>query len=482
VAFCSAPFVLFLIVVLAILSLPLATTSKQIVVIAASFVFYATYDWRLPLLLAAVSIVSAIAARIIAQQQDLGRRRLALVVSIALYVGILAYFKYREFLLGVFRLAAPAPVASSPSMVLVPIGLSFYIFKVISYAVDVYRGNIEPLGVRQYILYLVYFPELIAGPIARATEFSHQMARPLGPTLTRVQSAAGLILVGVTKKMLIADRCALIADPIFDSSVSFAAGTLWLGVVAYAIQIYCDFSGYTDIAIGVSKLIGYDVPENFNMPYLSDSIADFWRRWHITLGSWLRDYLYIPLGGNRGGALGASRNLICTMAIAGLWHGASWNFVIWGCGHGLALAANRLWRQKFGVPSLVGTVVTFMFVIWMWVPFRARTFAGAMTMWTGMLGMGAGGVLWLPSMLAPCVALVVLGHWAGVSLSRGNADDFTGKILLSAGLVMERNPVSGDYVGIRLRTALVFYLVIVWVMVLFLLSPAGGNPFIYGKF
>ncbi len=194
-------------------------------------------------------------------------------------------------------------------------------------------------------MFVTYFPELIAGPIVRASVFLPQMTRSLKPSGKRAIVGLELILLGVTKKLLIADRMAVLADAVFEHPHFFSPLTVASGVVAYSFQIYCDFSGYSDIAIGVSRIIGFDLPENFNMPYLSTSITEFWRRWHMTLSKWLRDYLYIPLGGNRRGRLRTYFNLLMTMLLGGLWHGANWTFVIWGGLHGLALAGHKLWIE-----------------------------------------------------------------------------------------------------------------------------------------
>ena len=237
---------------------------------------------------------------------------------------------------------------------------------------------------RDYTMFVSFFPELVAGPIVRASVFLPQMQRSLRLSWDRAKIGIPLILVGVTKKLLVADRLAIFVDPVFRTPAVFSGRTIATAVVAYSLQIYCDFSGYTDIAIGVAKIIGFDLPENFNMPYLARSITEFWRRWHITLSEWLRDYLYIPLGGNRRGTTRTYINLMLTMLLGGLWHGASWTFIVWGLLHGVGLAVHKLWvrhRPNIPVPRFVGPFVgwalTYTFVCVGWVFFRAPSLASA---------------------------------------------------------------------------------------------------------
>ena len=231
--------------------------------------------------------------------------------------------------------------------ILLPAGISFYTFKSMSYTIDVFRGSLKPCrSWLDYATFITFFPELIAGPIVRGSVFLPQMDRVIGPTMDRVASGASMFLQGLVKKLFVADRMAVVADAVFATPGIFDTATTWCGVAAYTIQIYCDFSGYSDMAIGTARMIGYDLPENFNMPYLSTNITEFWRRWHMTLSTWLRDYLYIPLGGNRHGVLMTYRNLFLTMLLGGLWHGANWTFVIWGGLHGCALAVHKVWAKS----------------------------------------------------------------------------------------------------------------------------------------
>jgi alginate O-acetyltransferase complex protein AlgI len=260
--------------------------------------------------------------------------------------------------------------------------------------------------------------------------------------------------------------------------------------LAYALQIYCDFSGYSDMAVGTAKMIGYDLPQNFAMPYLSRDITEFWRRWHITLSTWLRDYLYIPLGGNRLGRRRTYFNLLATMALGGLWHGASWNFVLWGVVHGVALALHKWLRNLLGerrlLPSIVGRCATFFFVLVAWVPFRASSFADTLTMLSKMFSWSHEGMLWEPWYLYPALALLALGHLVGaaVNASGGNAGIARGlsSVLSVFGIRVERNAVSGWHLRLSLYPTAGAFLVTLWLLLVGLFSSGNTKPFIYFQF
>jgi alginate O-acetyltransferase complex protein AlgI len=341
-----------------------------------------------------------------------------------------------------------------------------------------------------YSTYVTFFPELIAGPIVRASIFLPQMGRAIGPTAERLHTGASIFLVGLTKKLFVADRLAGVADPIFAAPQTYAPATLWMGTLAYALQIYCDFSGYSDMAIGTAKMIGYDLPRNFRMPYLAGDVSEFWRRWHITLSSWLRDYLYIPLGGNRRGRARTYLNLMLTMLLGGLWHGASWNFVLWGGLHGLALALHRALksavRDRPLLPALAGTPVTFLFVLLCWVPFRSPDWPTTEAMLRKMLSPGAQGVLFVPAALFGCLALVALGHAIGTLLDRAVAEReppaWLARWLARFSCELLQDDISGWYLRFGARTAAGSFLLAGWLLMLFFFSPTGTSPFIYFRF
>jgi alginate O-acetyltransferase complex protein AlgI len=265
---------------------------------------------------------------------------------------------------------------------ILPLGISFYTFETISYVVDVYLGRARPIrNPLDYALYIMFFPHLVAGPIVRPHEFLPQLAQSKRWSWTRLELGGRLFLLGFIKKAVIADRLAPVADMVFEKPEVFGSSAVWLGVLSYSVQIYCDFSGYSDMAIGLAHSLGFKLPRNFRLPYLSENIGEFWGRWHITLSTWLRDYLYIPLGGNRVGRWNTYRNLIVTMFLGGLWHGASWTFAAWGLYHGALLALHKALPRPAWLAPLrvrpVAVAMTFLSVCIGWVFFRAQSFADA---------------------------------------------------------------------------------------------------------
>jgi D-alanyl-lipoteichoic acid acyltransferase DltB (MBOAT superfamily) len=326
--------------------------------------------------------------RALGRTQSPHARKALLLVSILYYLGVLAVFKYFNFAVdSVAEVCRALGLSVKPVhlRLVLPFGISFFTFETMSYTIDVYRRAIEPCRrYLDYLLFVCFFPHLVAGPIVRPRQMLPQFLNP--PVMDNGEQARGLLLIaqGLAKKLVIGDYLAVaIVGRVFDTPTLYSSLEVLLGVYAYAFQIYADFSGYTDVAIGSALLFGYKLPQNFNAPYTATNLQDFWHRWHISLSTWLRDYLYIPLGGSRDGAWRTYRNLLITMLLGGLWHGASWNFVIWGGLHGVALAGTRMWQRRVGVkePTLVGrvlcTFLTFHYVCFAWVFFRAPTFAHA---------------------------------------------------------------------------------------------------------
>jgi D-alanyl-lipoteichoic acid acyltransferase DltB (MBOAT superfamily) len=316
---------------------------RKYLLLAASYFFYASWNPRfIPLLLTLTAIDYG--AGIWLEGVRPGRKKAVLVMSIAANLGFLGFFKYANFLTANLGGLLGADPASLHLEVVLPLGISFHTFQSLSYVIDVYRG--EQAAIRNpvdYALFICFFPQLVAGPIVRARNFFRDLLDWHPPTTADVARGLFLLALGLTKKMAFADSFAIVADRYFGAVLSNPGrATAWSGVFAFAMQIYFDFSGYTDMAIGMAKLLGFHFPANFRRPYLAASITEFWRRWHISLSSWLRDYLYVSLGGNRGGALRTYRNLMVTMLLGGLWHGASWNFVLWGGYHGALLSLERM--------------------------------------------------------------------------------------------------------------------------------------------
>jgi D-alanyl-lipoteichoic acid acyltransferase DltB (MBOAT superfamily) len=345
-------------------------------IVFASYVFYAYANWKFCVLLGAVTLGNQTAARLIHRTEDDRRRKLIVGIAVALDLGVLAVFKYYGFfvqdlgdVLDAVHLGLPVPLLT----IALPVGVSFFTFQAISYTVDVYRRLIEPASTLDVAIYLSFFPHLVAGPIVRAREFLPQLASPRDPTRVAVGSAMMLISVGLVKKVVLADYLArTVVDPVFGVPQAYAAPDVLLAGYGYAAQIYCDFSGYTDIAIGLALLMGYVFPQNFNSPYRSTGFQEFWRRWHMTLSRFLRDFLYIPLGGNRKGKWKTYRNLMITMVLGGLWHGAAWTFVLWGAFHGAGLTIQHAFGGGIKFPGWLRWFVTFHLIVFGWILFRAQ--------------------------------------------------------------------------------------------------------------
>ena len=412
--FPTLSFGLFFLVVYAIAwSLNASNEWRKIALLLASWFFYGAWDARFVVLL----FISAVANWAVAREigRATARRRTPLLaLGIVANLGVLGYFKYAGFFLEQLALLAqPIGLARDVPLlqVLLPVGVSFFTFQAISYQVDVYRGRIAAAGLLDLMLLMSFFPHLVAGPIVRAADLLPQFRT--APRLERgaVVAALLLILFGLFKKVLIASELATsLVDPAFFDPSRRTSFDLLIGAYGYAVQIYCDFSAYSDMAIGLALLLGYRFPRNFDQPYRASSLQDFWRRWHISLSSWLRDYLYIPLGGSRKGAARTYLNLFLTMMLGGLWHGASWTFVLWGALHGLWLGLERLWARNRPValpraPIWLAWAVTFHIVVLGWIFFRAPDLDTAVRY---LQGLATG--QWTNTLVTPLsLALVALG-------------------------------------------------------------------------
>jgi D-alanyl-lipoteichoic acid acyltransferase DltB (MBOAT superfamily) len=371
----------------------LSLRRQNVFLLAASYVFYGYWDWRFNLLLLISTAVSFLAGKRIHASEEPKQRKLLLSVCVIMNLGILASFKYFNFFVE-SAAALLTTIGFQPHIpvlrVILPVGISFYTFQTMSYVIDVYRGNCRAEeNIVNFALFVSFFPQLVAGPIERATNILPQLSKPRKVTTEKVLEGLNLVLLGYFKKVAIADTLGPMVESIFSTPGEASTGQLWTGVYAFTFQIYGDFSGYTDIARGISRMLGVELMENFNAPYLSRNITEFWRRWHISLSTWLRDYLYIPLGGNRAGKARTYRNLLITMLLAGLWHGAAWNFVLWGLLHGIYLAAHRMFLKGGKVQVLPPSglirrtadffrmVFTFHLVAVSWVLFRSNDLAGS---------------------------------------------------------------------------------------------------------
>jgi alginate O-acetyltransferase complex protein AlgI len=469
--------VFFLIVLAAAWALESRPQAHKLFLLAASYLFYGFWSWRYVPLLILISLFADLIAQGIQHSEDPTRRKQLLIVGVTVCLAVLIYYKYASFVLltalGLWGYVGRTPVWNLPAPFL-PLGISFFVFHAISLMGDIYRRKLrEPLYLTDALLYVAFFPQLIAGPILRASHFIPQLMKPRYKAISdahhiRVNRAFLLILAGLFKKVIVSNTLSTrLVEPVFAAPASFHSGDVLLAIYGYAAQIYCDFSGYTDIAIGCAMLLGYHFPRNFNAPYTATDPQDFWQRWHISLSSWLRDYLYIPLGGSRSGAARTYVNLMLTMLLGGLWHGASWTFVMWGGLQGLYLIIHRLWstsssqqiqhlRTRTWWPW-VARILMFHAVCIGWVFFRSPTFTIAATVFHQLASRGALALATWPVILT--LLLGIFGQYAP-RLWRRTAES-----------TMSRLPIFAS--GIALAFG---------IFLIELFGPTGVAPFIYFQF
>ncbi len=418
--FTQPQFFAFFAAVLAVAWATRRNRHRKIVLLAASYLFYAAWDWRFLSLIIASTVIDFAAGAGLERATSAHVRRAWLGLSLAANLGILAFFKYFNFFIGsVATLLEPLGVAQPDRAlsIVLPVGISFFTFQTMSYTIDVYRRTLRPVSsLLDFALFVGFFPQLVAGPIVRAAKFLPQLRK--APSFARVDRRAclTLFLTGFIKKACIADTIAPQIDSVFATPAYYTTMSIWIAVLLYAIQIYCDFSGYTDMAIACAGLLGYRLGTNFDFPYLATNLGAFWRRWHMSLSSWLRDYLYIPLGGSRGSHFTTYRNVFLTMLLGGLWHGAAWTFVAWGAIHGGGMVIQRIWTRHVRMPSnigsqVLGTVVTFYFVCLAWIFFRAQSFGDAATLLRGFVLFDGGDGLSLSPWLLAWPVILTPVHW-----------------------------------------------------------------------
>lgn len=386
--FNSFIFFVFLGLVLPIFYVLQGKKNKNIFLLLASYVFYGFWDWRFCLLLLFSTTIDYFVGRYMAKSNNEQTRKRLLLLSLFSNLSILGFFKYCNFfvdsffdLLGMFANSEPHYALN----IILPVGISFYTFQSLSYTIDIYKRKIKPtVNFIDFALFVAFFPQLVAGPIERAKTLLPQLSKKLVPTKTQVQQGIVLIVMGLFKKVIIGDTAGRYVDHVFGNMHLYKSSELIIALFLFGVQIYADFSGYSHIARGTAKLLGVELMKNFEQPYFSRNIAEFWKRWHISLSSWLRDYLYIPLGGNRKGVSRTQINIMITMLLGGLWHGASWNFVIWGGLHGLYLILHKLLKRNrkpsmanmssFSIKDLVNILFTNILILFTWLFFRASTF------------------------------------------------------------------------------------------------------------
>ena len=390
---------------------------RLVLLVVLSFVFYGYWDWRfLPLLAASILVNWALA-----EFYWNSPRRALIPLAIVANLLVLGFFKYSNFF---SELAAAVPGLQAARFdIVLPLGISFFTFHHIMYLADLRAGIAPRLGLVRYALYIAFFPQILAGPLVRWSEIVHQFderpyARP--DAAERVARGVMLLVVGLAKKVFLGDPLSEYVNPVFLAAAQGKAPSVieaWSATLGFTFQIYFDFSGYTDMALGLALLFGIVLPQNFDAPYRATSLQDFWRRWHMTLSRFLRDYLYVPLGGSRHGLAVQLFALFATMALGGLWHGAGLTFVAWGVAHGLGLGAGVLWRKAgLRMPTLAGWAITFAFVVLAWVLFRATTFESALLIYKALFGFAPLGVgfRWRTLALAAAVAIVGPTAWAAV--------------------------------------------------------------------
>ena len=424
--FNSLIFVAFFAVVLALFSMPFGWTVRKVILLAASYVFYAAWNPPFVILLWVSTVVDWIAAQQLVKSEGAWRRRAWMLISVIANLGMLGFFKYGEFLVDNFtNLAAVFGVHYQPprSGIVLPVGISFYTFATMSYTLDVYlRRAVPARNFLDYALFVTFFPHLVAGPIMRPTELVPQFATPRRATGNQLRFGLALMTLGLFQKVVLADGfLSPVVERVYDAVKAPGMLDSWMATLAFSGQIFCDFAGYSTTAIGVALCLGFAMPDNFRFPYAAIGFSDFWRRWHITLSSWLRDYVYIPLGGNRHGQARTYAALMGTMLLGGLWHGANWTFVVWGGLHGLYLAAERLLRGWFagyrpGPMALAALgLLTFALTNVTWVFFRAKTFPKAWQVLSGMFGMNPTPVPLIALVYLITTAMIVAGivgaHW-----------------------------------------------------------------------
>ena len=469
--FNSLTFIVFFACVLVMHNLPLGWTTRKFNLLLASYLFYAAWNPPFVILLWISTVVDWYAAQKLVHAEKPTVRRAWMLLSVVANLGMLGYFKYGNFLLENFAtFVATLGVTYVPAKqsIVLPVGISFYTFATMSYTLDVYLRRAKPAtNFLDYALFVTFFPHLVAGPIMRPTELVPQFAQPRRATADQLRFGLALMTLGLFQKIVLADSfLAKAAEMVYDGHGAPGALDAWMGTLAFSGQIFCDFAGYSTTAIGAALCLGFAMPDNFRFPYAAIGFSDFWRRWHITLSAWLRDYVYIPLGGNRHGTARTYTALMATMLLGGLWHGASWTFVVWGGLHGTYLAGERMLRSRFssyrpGPLGLLGLgLLTYVLINVTWVFFRARTFEQAWTVLRGMAGGNAAADPILPYAHLVPVALIVSGlvfaHW-----------QMRDRTLES---VVARAPAT----GIAVAWALMAFSIVI--------AQGDGNAFIYFQF
>ena len=421
-SFVSIEFAILFILTFILLVIVKSPTGRKQILLIASCVFYAAWDWRFLFLLALLTVVIYLLSQSIVKSQDKHDRKLKLIVGIVFSLSILIFFKYFNFFTDNLNAILTLFGWKISSLnILLPIGISFFTFEILSYLIDVYRGLTQPAkSMLDYAVFITFFPRLISGPIIRANQFLPQVERGIQINFPNFMDGMQKFLQGLIKKLVVADSLSIMVDQIFYLPASFSSATVWLGVLAYTVQVFCDFSGYIDMATGISKILGFDLPINFNLPYTAQSITDFWRRWNISLSSWFRDYVFIPLEMKRRKVkhLRSQTNIMVVFLLTGLWHGANWNFVIWGGMHGIYLIVERFITGGHQIPTVwkspwswLRAFVTYLLVTFAIVFFRSPGLNTTGLIFSKLFFLSPAGFDWFYQSAIIFVPFFILGGW-----------------------------------------------------------------------
>lgn len=442
---------------------------RYVFLLIASYIFYGWWDWRFCFLIFGLTYISYISAKMVTNHEKYSKPFKFIGIVVPLIV--LGIFKYFNFFVDSFCDAFNITGYTTLNIIL-PAGISFYTFQSMSYTIDVIRKDVKASNFLEVALYVSFFPQLVAGPIVKAQEFIPQLHEERNITLKNVEEGMQIFLFGLFKKIVIADHLSVFVDDVFEKPAAFHSASVILAVVAYSIQIYFDFSGYSDMAVGSAKCIGYDFNRNFNLPYIAKNVSEFWKRWHISLSTWLQEYLYIPLGGNRKGKIRTYINLMLTMIIGGLWHGASWNFVLWGALHGLALCVHKIFmaiykpNHKHTFTTLISVLVTYIFVSLCWIPFRSTDIHFTLEILKRIF-IWQDGILQIHSWTIFSIIVLILG---------------TAAAIIKAKRTGETKFISGYYKIMSLDKFSSLICIILFIGIILGLAYTNSNPFIYFQF
>ncbi len=445
-----------------------AALASNIVLLVLSYLFVIYVDWRFALVLLGMTLITWLCAK----------KTKLIPLGIILSLCALAIFKYTNFFIESFVTILGNDY--NALNIILPLGISFYTFSAISYLADVKREKVEVQGLVNVALYLSFFPKLTSGPIQHSGDFIKQANSRREIGVKSFSPGIQIFVFGLFKKIVLADRLSVFVDQVFATPNAFGSFTLFLGAIAYALQIYLDFSGYSDMAIGVAKILGFDLPRNFNIPYIAHNVTELWKRWHMTLSSWLMEYLYIPLGGSRKGKVRTYINLILTMVIGGIWHGANWTYIIWGLLHGVALAVHKVWmtlaKSRENASHIVGTVIsivlTFLFTTFCWIFFRSDSIAAAWNYIGGMFSFRSGleqPYLWLfvdIFLIAGCTIVAAVRSKKKHPVQKYKNTSF----------------IDGFYPILNISKFWSLVVFFVFIGLILCLAYTGGSPFIYGNY